>query len=109
MENYLVNRETLGQFVDDLITQKYQNQPPKDVDSLRNKLITSLDDRITNSLFEDLSGPQLEEVNRLLDNERTSPATFLDFFEKAGVNLQQKITAATIDFKNEFIGEGING
>ena len=104
MENYLVDRETLGQFVDGLISQKYKNTPPKNFDTLRDELIEKLDNKIALSLFNDLSDPELDEVNEMLDDEKTPPEAFLNFFRKAGVNLQQKTSSAIAEFKAEFLG-----
>ncbi len=55
MNDYLVDRETLGQFVDALIAQKYQNQPVENSKTLRETLIEKIDDLILYVIFLNLS------------------------------------------------------
>lgn len=104
MDNCLVDRETLGQFVDSLINTKFPNQPTSDFGKLREDAIRVLDERISNSIFGGLSEPQLIELNQLLDDENTDESAFADFFMKSGVNLEQSITGVFNDFKREFLG-----
>ena len=104
MDNYLVDRETLGQFVDSLIKTKFPNQPASDFVNLREDAIRTLDERIANSIFGGLSDPQLIELNQLLDDESTDESAFANFFTKSGINVEQSITGVFSDFKREFLG-----
>lgn len=105
MDNYLVDRETLGQFVDALIQKKFPNQPATDFVNLKEDAIGALDARITDAIFRDLNDSQLSELNQLLDNEAASESDFAGFFEKSGINLEQKITNVFENFKAAFLGE----
>ncbi|MDO4508077.1 MAG: hypothetical protein Q4B65_01690 [Candidatus Saccharibacteria bacterium] len=104
MNDYLVDRETLGQFVDALIAQKYQNQPDANLETIRENAIRKLDDKISLAIFGSLSKEKLAEVNILLDSEDDDPAIFQNFFEQAGINVQQVITNTLKTYKMEFLG-----
>lgn len=104
MNDYLVDRETLGQFVDALIAQKYQNQPVENSETLRETLIEKIDDRILDAIFRDLSKQQLAEINVLFDRDEEDPAVFEDFFKNANINIRQKTAEALESFKAEFLG-----
>lgn len=106
MDNYLVDRETLGQFVDALIKAKYESQPV-DTTKLREDAIRVLDARISNAVFSDLDSLQLAELSHLLDDEEATETTFQNFFAKSNINLEQKITDVFATFRNEFLG-GVN-
>ena len=102
MDNYLVDGETLGQFVDALIKIKYQNQPVSDT-AVRENAIRTLDSRISDSIFNNLDSLQLAELSRLLDDEGSTESTFQDFFSKANIDLEQKVTDVFANFKTEFL------
>ncbi len=102
MENYLVERETLGKFVDNLIAKKHQ--PIGDLDSLRRQSIKQLDDQIGKAVFGSLTKNQLDELNIMLDQGETDARAFQDFFKNAGVNLEQVITTVMQRFSQNFLG-----
>lgn len=106
MDNYLVDRETLGQFVDALIKMKYENSitPPADVEKIKEDSIRTLDERVTSAIFNDLNDSQLAELSQLLDNELVTESAFQDFFAKSNINLEQKITDVFTNYKTEFLG-----
>lgn len=104
MENNYVQRKMLGKFVDSLISQKYPDQPLENFKDFREKSIDTLSNDINNSLFEDLNRDQLAEINALFDNGENNPAVFEAFFEKNGVDPQQKATAILESFKANFLG-----
>ena len=105
MDNYLIDRETLGQFVDELIKKK-----PLPVDSaeeltkFREEQIAALDDRISQAIFEQLSDDQLREVNELLDDEGATAERFQEFFSNAGVDIEKVISDTLEAFSKEFLG-----
>ena len=102
MENYLIERETLAEFVDSLIAKK--NQPIENLAALRKESIKKLDDRIGQAIFGSLTKSQLDEINTILDRNETDDQTFQDFFNRAGVNLEKVITKTMQDFSREFLG-----
>lgn len=104
MNDYLVDRETLGQFVDALIAQKSQNQPTGNYDALREIMIQEADDRILDYLFRGLSRPQFDELNALLERDEEDPAAFETFFKNANIDLKQLITKALESYQTEFLG-----
>ena len=102
MNDYLVDRETLGQFADALITQKYQNQPV--AESFREDLIKEIDDKISTAIFGSLSTERLDEINTLFDRNEDDPRVFQEFFQNSGIDLQQIITNVMNNFKTSFLG-----
>lgn len=104
MENYLIDRETLGKFIDQLIIQKHPNQSPSSLEGLRESSIKKLDDQISTTVFEKLDGAQLDEINTLLDKEESTPTTFQVFFKNAGINIEQVVIDAMTKFSQEFLG-----
>ncbi len=102
MENYLIERETLAEFVDSLIAKK--PQPIENLDALREESIRKLDDRISQAIFGNLNSDQLDEIDAILDRDDTDDQVFQDFFDRAGVNLKEVIAKAMQDFSKEFLG-----
>ena len=116
MDNYLVDRETLGQFADALIKAKYgseqsnqfnqsQNQGQQQPQPEREDVVRALDQHVTNAVFGSLSEHALAELSQLLDDDTADESTFANFFEKkSGINLNQTIKQAFETFRNEFLG-----
>lgn len=102
MENYLIERETLAEFVDSLIARK--TQPIENLDALREENIKKLDDRISQAVFGSLTKNQLDELNIMLDQDEDNDQTFQDFFNRAGVNLEKVVTDTMQNFGKEFLG-----
>ena len=102
MENYLIERETLAEFVDSLIAKK--TQPIENLDALREESIRKLDNQITQAMFGSLTKKQLDELNIMLDQDETDDQAFQDFFNRAGVNLEGVVKKAMQDFGQEFLG-----
>ena len=105
MDNYLIDRETLEQFIDELMKQKpLPANTPEELNNLRESSIQSLDDEISLAIFGSLDKTQLVELNRLLDSGEESPDAFQDFFQKAGINLEETIKGAMQKYSQEFLG-----
>ena len=104
MDNFLIDRETLSKFVDELIKQ---NPLPVDnaeeLNSLREDSIKALDDRIGQDIFSQLTEEQDAELRRLLEDSNESEDTFRDFFKKAGINLESTIAKSMREFAEEFL------
>lgn len=101
MDNYLIDRETLEQFVDNLMAEKFEGGEGSA--ELREQKIRELDDKIGAGIFEDLDEEQLDKVNELLDRGG-SEEEFSRFFESEGIDLEEKIKNIMTDFKMEFLG-----
>lgn len=104
MNSNLIERETLGQFADTLIAQKYPNLPDKAKLEIREKVIDEIDERIGMAIFGSLTEDQLEEINAMLDRKSTSEKAYREFFARHNVNLRSKIDEALADFKEEYLG-----
>ena len=105
MDNYLIDRETLSQFVDELIKKKPLSvNSEEELTNLREEKIKALDDKINQAVFEQLSDEQLREVNELLDDENTPQERFQEFFKNAGVDLEKVVADAVNSFSDEFLG-----
>ena len=106
MDSYLIDRETLGKFVDELLAKKYPGKSPAELESLREEGIQALDDKIGDTIFGALSDDQLEEVNALMDKEEDNPDVFRDFFTNAGVDLEAKTTEALQSYAESYLNGG---
>lgn len=105
MDNYLINRETLGKFVDELIKNKaLPVDNVAELDAQREAAIAALDRKIGLAIFGSLTDEQNAEFQQILEQGDDSEATYEEFFTRAGLNLDQIITNATQEFAAEFIG-----
>ena len=105
MDNYLIDREALGQFVDELMKKKpLPANTAEELTTLREENIKALDDKIGMAIFGSLTTPQLEEFNQILDRGEESPEVFQNFFQNAGIDLQKTIGDAMTTFGKQFLG-----
>lgn len=105
MDNYLIDRETLGKFVDELIKRKaLPVNTPEELNNLREESIKSLDDKIGLAVFGSLTEEQNTEFNQLLDRGNVEESDFENFFNRIGLDVEQKITDAMNAFGAEFLG-----
>lgn len=105
MDNLLIDRETLGRFVDELIKKKpLAVNNPEELNAFREKSIEALDDRIALAIFGGLSDQQNEELNQLLDRPDTTETEFQQFFERNGLNVEEAVTNTVRVFGREFLG-----
>lgn len=97
----------MAEFVDALINKKYPEKTGDELAVLREEAINSLESQINSAILEDLSEPQLAELNDLLDagDEASTPVTYRDFFKRAGVDVNQKTKTAMTAFAQEFLGD----
>lgn len=109
MDNYLLDRDTLGKFIDDLMKRK--NLPAnsaEELNDLREKSMKALDDAVVQKIVTSLDEEQLVTLNQLLDTETDSPDVFRDFFQSNGINLEETITNAAQEFGAQFLEGGSN-
>ncbi len=106
MDNTLIDRETLGQFIDELIKQQpLPVNTAEELNDLREKSITALDDKIGTAVFSRLSKEQNAELSQMFDrDEEPSEDEYKDFFIRCGIDLEQTVTKAMQDYKTEFLG-----
>ena len=105
MDNYLVDRETLGQFVDELMRKKpLPANTAEELNALREKNIEALDHEIGMAIFGSLNEAQLKEFNQMLDCNEESPVVFQTFFQNSGIDLEKTIADAVQKFSTEFLG-----
>ena len=109
MYETLIDRKTLGQFVDEIIKQKYPTgQPTETLEKFREQAIAVLDDRIGTALFGNLSLAAHNEIDELLKNPDTPPEAFEAFFKKHHLDPTAIITDQFAQFKNEMLGGSQN-
>ena len=109
MDDYLIDRQTLSQFVDGLIKKKALSvNSPEELDSLREKAIKSLDDKIGLAIFGSFTVEQNKEFNEMLDREGVNEDDFSNFFQRIGLDVNQKISETLNTFSEEFLAEGQN-
>lgn len=105
MDNLLIDRETLGRFIDELIKQKpLAVNNPEELNTFREESIKKLDDRIALAIFGNLNDQQQEELNQLLDRPSTSETEFQQFFERNGLNVEETVTNTVRNYGREFLG-----
>lgn len=109
MNDYLIDRETLSKFVDELIKNKtLPVATAEGLDDLRETAIKDLDNQIGTAIFSQFTEAQDEEYHQLLAREDATEQDFADFFAKIGLDVEQTITDTMQGFAKEFIG-GQNG
>ncbi len=105
MNDYLIDRETLGRFVDELL--KHKALPVDNADELnaqREATIKALDDKIGMAIFGKFTEDQNTEFNQLLDREETSEEDYENFFNKIGLDVEQVASDTMKEFATEFLG-----
>lgn len=104
MGNYLIEREALEQFVDELFKQKpLPANSAEELYSLREKTIQDLDDHLGLAIFNQLSDEQLNILNKTIDRGEDTPEFFDNFFENSGIDLKGTIASASEAFRNNFL------
>lgn len=105
MDNYLIDRETLGGFIDELIKKKpLPVNAAEELTNYREEQIKALDDRISQAIFGGLTDDQDRELNNLLDRGEPSSETLESFFSQAGINIDETIKNAMESFAKEYLG-----
>ena len=106
MDNTLIDRETLGQFIDELIKKKpLPVDNTEELNNLREESITALDKEIGIAIFGQLNKEQLGEFNEILDREEEpSEEEYKDFFSKNGIDLEKTISDAMQKYAEKFLG-----
>ena len=109
MDNYLIDRVTLGKFVDELIKNKTLSAGSvENLDALREQTIKDLDDQIAKAVFGRFTKEQNAEFNQLLDNDATTEEDYEKFFNDIGFDLDVIIPDAMKQFATNFLEGGEN-
>jgi len=104
-DNYFIDRETLGKFIDELIKKKALDvDSTEELNQLREKSIKALDDKIGMAIFGSFTKEQNAEFNQLLDQGTKDPAVFDEFFKKHDIDEEKIMTDTAKAFAEEFLG-----
>lgn len=104
MDNYLIDRETLGKFIDELIKHKPLNvSSAEQLNEFREQAIAALDEQIGMSIFSQFTPEQDDEYNQLLDRD-ASEEECQEFFNRHNIDLEKTISTAMQRFAEDFIG-----
>ena len=108
MDDYLIDRQTLSEFVDALIKKKaLPVDNPEELNHVREDAIRSLDNKIGTAVFSGLTESQNTEFNQMLDRN-ASEDEYENFFTRIGLNVEGIITDTMKTFAQDFLG-GQNG
>lgn len=109
MEEYLIDRGTLSQFIDELMKKRpLPIDSAEDLNAFKEKQIKALDDHIVKSILTGLNEAQSAELNHLLDTEHENPEVFQDFFKNQGIDLEGVIADAAVSFSTNYLQGGQN-
>lgn len=109
MEDYLLDRETLGKFIDELMKKRpLPLESAEELSEFREQQIKSLDDQISQAIIGSLDDSQTAELSQLLNNETENSDVFRDFFEKHHIDVEGVITDAASAFSANFLAGGQN-
>lgn len=104
MDNYLIDRETLSQFVDELIKKKpLPVNTAEELANLREEQIKSLDDQIGDAVFGRFTDEQSREFNQMLDRNEEDPEAFEEFFNRIGLDVEKIIYDTMESFGRKFL------
>ena len=105
MEDYLIDRDTLEKFINELFQKKpAPAENAEELNRVKKEMVQSLDDRINKAMLNGLSDEQLEELERMLDSGEESPEAYDAFYKNAGVNLETVFSKEMKNFEKEYLG-----
>ena len=105
MDNFLLDRETLGKFVDELMAKKPLNvKSPEELDELREAKMKELDGRVSEAVFGTLNQEQLAELNTMMDDVEMPAERFTEFFAKNNVDIEKIMEETFLAYAKEFLG-----
>lgn len=105
MEDYLIDRDTLGKFIDELLQKKpAPAENAEELNRFKEAQMAALDDKINKAMLSSLSDEQLEELEQMLDRGEESPEAYDALYKNAGVNLETIMTNAMREFETEYLG-----
>ena len=110
MQDYLLDRETLAQFVDELMKKRpIPVDNVTEINSFREEQMKALDDHISDAIFGSMSDAQLSSLNQLLDQEKDNPDVFQNFFKAQDIDIDGIVANAVNTFSANYLAGGYNG
>lgn len=104
--NQTSDQDSVVEFVDMVLSQKYQDGPvPADE---RERAIQEINNEIANTIVGKLNKQQLLEYNALLAVDDASPEVYESFYSKVGLDLDTIIAQVYTNFMGKHAG-GNNG
>ncbi|MBQ9180850.1 hypothetical protein IJ135_02020 [Candidatus Saccharibacteria bacterium] len=94
----------MAEYVDALIAKKYPGRPLEAYQDLREETIKSLDSYIDSAVVDSLNPTQLADFDQLLDREDADESVFQNFFAKSGIDFNECVQNAMVNFGREFLG-----
>ena len=105
MDDYLVDRGTLGKFIDELIKQKPLSvNSTEELNAFREKCMKELDNQISDAIFDGLTDEQNKELKSILDRDDDTTEEYQNFFNRAGINLVRTIASTMQNYAQAFLG-----
>ncbi len=106
MDNNLLDHGMLGEIIDELMSAKgpAPAQDVEELNALREKYINELDDKLATAVFGSLSAEQVQEIEKLLDQEDASDESFEKFFKDANIDVEKIISDTIKEYKEDFLG-----
>lgn len=107
MHEYLIDKEALGQFVDELFKHKSPSVTDEEqLNQLREDTITDLDNKIAAAIFGSFTKEQDQEYKQILNREDSTEQELEDFLDRNNIDIEQIATKVAEDFaKNYMKGE----
>ncbi len=105
MDNYLIDRETLGGFIDELIKKKpFPVNTAEELTNYREGQIKALNDRIGLAIFGRLTKSQNQEINDLIDRGEINSDTLEAFFKRHKIDVDGILKETMENFGKELLG-----
>lgn len=110
MQDYLLDRETLAQFIDELMKKRpIPVDNATEINNFREEQMKALDDHISDAIFGGMSDAQLSGLNQLLDQEKDNPDVFRNFFKAQNIDIDGIVADAFNSFSTNYLTGGHNG
>lgn len=108
MESYLIDPAVLEKIIDNLISEKYPDQPVNNYNDIKKEAMLALDHQIMRDVLGNLTKEQGQELSALLDKNDSDPEAFNEFFASRGINLEEILRNTMVKFKKDFLEGGKN-
>lgn len=95
--------EHMLEFVDALIAKKYPSDSADAHINLRERVAEALENHIEDALVSQLTEEQQQRLNDLAEIDGDPSAAFLNFFIQSGIDFNQIVQQAMLDFANSFL------
>lgn len=96
----------MAEFVDALIAKKYPGEPAEHYADLREQAVQALDNYTEDKLIGQLTEEQQQRLNELAEADGDPSAAFLNFFIQSGIDFNQIMQTAMLEFANSFLNDG---